>query len=51
MNAEAIDPPERLTRLTGPERTGYGRSKVAKDLRALEPTALPGVRFDLSRLF
>lgn len=42
---------ERLTRFTGPSRAGYGHAETVEDLHALEPVALPGVRFDLSGLF
>ena len=42
---------ERPTRFTGPARAGYGRSEDVADLRALEPTTLPGMRLDLSKLF
>ena len=42
---------ERLTRFVEPTRSGYARSETVSDLRAVEVAALPGTRFDLSRLF
>ena len=43
---------ERLTRFVEPTRSGYARSETASgDLSTVEAAALPGMRFDLSRLF
>ena len=42
---------ERLTRFVEPTRSGYARSETVSDLSAVEAAALPGLRFDLSRLF